>query len=216
MNQFLPSTPARFAPNQRWLRVGLMLAIASSLTTLALTGCSTATLLGASVDMASFVPTVARTKTLPLPALTLQSFKPLDDKDGNPNNGFLIETPISSINIIEGFNAEIALALSTTSQSSVKLELFIAPASETDVYQAKYVVSSDDKTIAAGGSENVSLKFDLQLNAASSDTLTTINSGKFRVGLNLGVQAQTFGSFTFTLNKAIAGVSGYPAKIIIK
>jgi hypothetical protein len=216
MKQDLPSTPFRFALNQRWLKVGLMLAIASSLTTLALTGCSTATLLGASVDMASFVPAVARTKTLPLPALSLQVFKPLDDKDGNPTNGFLIETPISSINIIEGFNAEIALALSSSSQSSVKLELFIAPASETDVYQLKYVVSSDDKTITAGGSENVSLKFDLQLNGASSETLATVKSGKFRIGLNLGVQAQTFGSFTFTLNKAIAGVSGYPAKLITK
>jgi hypothetical protein len=211
MKQDLPSTPFRFALNQRWLKVGLMLAIASSVN-----ACSTATLLGASVDMASFVPAVARTKTLPLPALNLQSFKPLDDKDGNPNNGFLIETPISSINIIEGFNAEIALALSSSSQSSVKLELFIAPASETDVYQLKYVVSSDDKTITAGSSENVSLKFDLQLNGASSDTLATVKSGKFRVGLNLGVQAQTLGSFTFTLNKAIAGVSGYPTKLITK
>jgi hypothetical protein len=216
MNRILPANPARFALNQRWLKVGLMLAIASSLTTLTLTGCSTATLLGASVDMASFVPPVARTKTLPLPALSLQAFKPLDDKDGNPNNGFLIETPISSINIIEGFNAEIALALSSSSQSSVKLELFIAPASETDVYQVKYVVASDDKTIAAGGSENISLKFDLQPNSAASDALAIIKSGKFRVGLNLGVQAQTFGSFTFTLNKAIAGVSGYPAKLITK
>jgi hypothetical protein len=108
------------------------------------------------------------------------------------------------------------LALSSSSQSSVKLELFIAPASETDVYQLKYVVASDDKTIVAGGSENVSLKFDLQLSSASSDTLATVKSGKFRVGLNLGVQAQTLGSFTFTLNKAIAGVSGYPAKLITK
>jgi hypothetical protein len=216
MNQILTTTPARRTLNQQWLKVGLMFAITSSLTTLALTGCSTATLLGASVDMASFIPAVARTKTLPLPALTLQAFKPLDDKDGNPNNGFLIETPISSINIIEGFNTEIGLALSTTSQSSVKLEVFIAPASETDVYQAKYVVTSDDKTIAAGGSETVSLKFDLQPNSAASDASTIIKSGKFRVGLNLGVQAQTFGSFTFTLNKALAGVSGYPAKLITR
>ena len=219
MNQFLPATPARPSPkhqwpNQQWLKFGLMLAVASSLTTLALTGCSTATLLGASVDMASFVPAVARTKTLPVPPIILQSFKPLDDKDGNPNNGFLIETPISSISIIEGFNAEIALALGSTSQSSVKLELFIAPASEPDVYQAKYVVTSDDKTIAAGGSETVSLKFDLQPNSTSSETLTIIKSGKFRIGVNLGVQSQTSGSFTFTLNKAVAGVSGYPVKII--
>lgn len=217
----LPANPARsMLKNQRlnhqWLKVGLMLAIASSLTTLALTGCSTATLIGVSVDMASFVPAGARTKTLPLPALSLQSFKPLEDKDGNPNNGFLIETPISSINIIEGFNAEIELALGSTSQSSVKLELFIAPASEINVYQAKYVVTSDDKSIAAGGTENVSLKFDLQPNSTASETLAVIKAGKFRIGLNLGVQAQTFGSFTFTLNKAIAGVSGYPAKIITK
>jgi hypothetical protein len=216
MNRILPAKPAHLTLNHRWLKAGLMLAITSSLTTLALTGCSTATLLGASVDMASFVPVVARTKTLPLPALNLQAFKPLDDKDGNPNNGFLIETPISSINIIEGFNAEIALALSSSSQSSVKLELFIAPASETNVYQANYVVASDDKNIAAGGTENVSLKFDLQLNGASNDTLATVKSGKFRVGLNLGVQAQTLGTFTFTLNKALAGVSGYPAKLITK
>ena len=214
MNQILPANPARPALNQRWFKFGLMVAVTSSLTTLALTGCSTATLLGASVDMASFVPPIARTKTLPLPALTLQAFKPLDDKDGNPTNGFLIETPISSISIIEGFNAEIELALSTTSQSSVKLELFIAPASEPDVYQAKYVVTSDDKTIAAGGSETVSLKFDLQPNSTSSETLTIIKSGKFRIGVNLGVQSQTSGSFTFTLNKAVAGVSGYPVKII--
>jgi hypothetical protein len=216
MNQILPSTPAQPALKSGWLKFGLMLAIASSLTTLTLTACSTATLLGASVDMASFVPPIARTKTLPLPAVTLQAFKPLDDKDGNPNNGFLMETPISSISIIEGFNADIELALSTTSQSSVKLELFIAPASEVNVYQAKYVVTSDDKTIAANGSETVSLKFDLQPNSAANDALTTIKSGKFRVGLNLGVQAQALGSFTFTLNKAIAGVSGYPAKIIAK
>jgi hypothetical protein len=216
MKQILPSTPARPTLKYGWLKFGLMVAIASSLTTLALTGCSTATLLGASVDMVSFVPAAARTKTLLLPALSLQAFKPLDDKDGNPNNGFLIETPISSINIIEGFNAEIALALSSTSQSSVKLEFFIAPASETNVYQTKYVVTADDKTIAAGGSENFSLKFDLQTNSQSSDALAIIKSGKFRLGLNLGVQAQTPGSFTFTLNKASAGVSGYPAKIITK
>jgi hypothetical protein len=166
--------------------------------------------------MASFVPPIARTQTLPLPALTLQAFKPLDDKDGNTNNGFLIETPISSINIIEGFNAEITLALGSSSQSSVKLELFIAPASETDVYQTKYVVASDDKSIAPGGSESVTLKFDLQPNSAASDALTIIKSGKFRLGLNLGAQAQTLGTFTFTLNKAIAGVSGYPAKILAK
>lgn len=193
-----------------WLKVGLMLAIAC------LNACSTATLLSASVDMASFIPTVARTKTLPLPALSLQSFKPLDDKDGNPSNGFLIETPISNINIIEGFNTEVALALSSTSQLSIKLELFIAPASETDVYQAKYLVASDDKTIAAGGSETVSLKFDLQPSNATGEAPATIKSGKFRLGLNLSVQAQTLGSITFTLNKATAGVSGYPAKIISK
>ena len=221
MKQILPSTPASPALKNRWLKhgrlkfgslkVGLMLAVASSLN-----ACSTATLIAANVDMASFVPAVARSKTVPLPALSLQSFKPLDDKDGNPNNGFLIQTPISSISIIEGFNAEIALALGSTSQSSVKLELFVAPASETDVYQDKYVVTSDDKTIAADGSENVSLKFDLQPNNAAGEALAIIKSGKFRVGLNLGVQAQTPGSFTFTLNKAIAGVSGYPVKIIAK
>jgi hypothetical protein len=216
MKQILPAIPVHPALKHRWLKsewlkFGLTLAIASSLN-----ACSTATLLGASIDMASFVPSSARTKTLPLPALSLQAFKPLDDKDGNPNNGFLIETPISSIDIIEGFNAEIELALSSTSQSGVKIELFIAPPSETDLYQAKYVIASDDKTITAGGSENVSLKFDLQPNSAASTALTTIKSGKFRLGLNLGVQAQALGSFTFTLNKAIAGVSGYPAKIIAK
>ena len=216
MKQFLPTTPTRSTQKHGWLKVGLMLISTSSLTALALNGCSTATLLGASVDMVSFVPAVARTKTLPLPALSLQAFKPLDDKDGNPTNGFLIETPISSISIIEGFDAEIVLALSSTSQSSVKLELFVAPASETDVYQTKYVVAADDKTITAGGNENVSLKFDLQPNGAASEALTTIKSGKFRLGVNLGVQAQTLGTFTFTLNKASAGVSGYPAKLITK
>jgi hypothetical protein len=193
------------------LKLGLMIGLISSLN-----ACSTATLIGASVDMASFVPVPARSQTLLIPAIGTLSLKPLDDKDGNPTNGFLIETPISSIDIIEGFNAEIGLGLGSSNPSAVKMELFIAPTSETDVYQAKYVVASDEKSITAGGNETVTLKFDLQPNSAASDALTIIKSGKFRLGLNLGVQALTGGSFTFTLNKAVAGISGYPAKIIAK
>jgi hypothetical protein len=191
---------------------GLASAIVSSL--LGLTACSTATMIGATIDMASFVPAIARSQTVPLPAVSALSLKPLDDKDGNPNNGFLITAPISGINIIEGFNAEINLKLGSSSQTGVKLELFIAPETVSDIYQASYLVTSDEKTITAGGSENVTVKFDLQPNSAASTALSVIKSGKFRIGLNLGLQTTTLGSFTYTLNKAVAGVSGFPAKLI--
>jgi hypothetical protein len=204
--------------NPAWKR-GLATALVSSALGVGLTACSTATLIGATIDMASFVPPIARSQTVPLPAISSISLKPLDDKDGNPNNGFLISTPISGINIIEGFNAEVSLKLGSSSQTAVKLELFIAPETVSDIYQASYLVTSDDRTITAGGSENVTLKFDLQPNSASNSSatagaLSAIKSGKFRLGLNLGLQTTTLGSFTYTLNKAAAGVSGYPAKLI--
>jgi hypothetical protein len=199
--------------NSTW-KIVLATAVVSSLFSLGLTACSTATLIGATIDMASFIPAIARSQTVPLPAVSTVSLKPLDDKDGNANNGFLISTPISGINIIEGFNAEIALNLGSSTQTGVKLELFIAPEQTSDVYQAAYLVTSADQTIPAGGSENVTLKFDLQPNSAASAALSAIKSGKFRLGLNLGLQTSTLGSFTYTLNKAAAGVSGYPAKLI--
>ena len=206
--------------NPAW-KLGLASAIVSSV--MGLSGCSTATLIGATIDMASFVPAVARSQTVPLPAASTIVLKPLDDKDGNPNNGFLITTPISGINIIEGFDAEINLKLGSSTQTGVKLELFIAPETVADIYQANYLVTSDDKTISAGGSENVILKFDLQANfpansstntPANAQALLAIKSGKFRLGFNLGLQTSTLGSFNYTLNKAVAGVSGYPAKLI--
>jgi hypothetical protein len=190
-------------------KLGLTIVVVSSLT-----ACSTATLIGATIDMASFVPAVQRTQTVPLLAVGTVALKPLDDKDGNPNNGFLITTPISGINIIEGFNADIALNLGSSTQTGVKLELFVAPEAAIDVFKPIYLVASDDKTIAAGGQENVTLKVDLQANSAASESLTAIKSGKFRLGINLGLQTSSVGSFTFTLNKAAAGVSGYPAKLI--
>ena len=202
------------ARNHSGSKFGLVVVIISSLLGLGLSACSTATLIGATIDMASFVPANARSQTVPLPALSTISSKPLDDKDGNPNNGFLISTPISGINIIEGFNAEIVLNLGSSSQTDVKLELFIAPETVQDIYQANYLVTSADKTITAGGSEIVSLKFDLQPNSAASAALSAIKSGKFRLGLSLGLQTGTAGSFSYTLNKATAGVSGYPAKLI--
>jgi hypothetical protein len=195
-------------------KLGLTIIVVSGLLSIGLTACSTATLIGATIDMASFVPTVQRTQTVPLLAVGSVALKPLDDKDGNPNNGFLITTPISGINIIEGFNAEIALNLGSSSQTGVKLELFVAPETATDIFKPIYLVASDDKTIAAGGSEIVTLKVDLQPNSAASESLTAIKSGKFRLGINLGLQTSSVGSFTFTLNKAAAGVSGYPAKLI--
>jgi hypothetical protein len=179
---------------------------------LVLTACSTATLIGASIDMASFVPSIARAQTVPLPAIGTVALKPLDDRDGNPNNGFLIETPISSIDIIEAFNAEVDLRLGSSSPSGVKLELFIAPNTETDIYKTGYLVASDDKTIAAGGSETVVLKFNLQPGSA----LDLVKSGKFRLGLSLSIQTSSLGSFTYSLNKAVAGVKGYPAKLITR
>ena len=202
------------ALNKAGPKFGLIVVVISSLLGLGLSACSTATLIGATIDMASFVPANARSKTVPLPALSTVSSKPLDDKDGNPNNGFLITTPISGINIIEGFNAEIVLNLGSSAQTDVKLELFIAPETAQDIYQANYLVSSVDKTITAGGSEVVSLKFDLQPNSATSAALSSIKTGKFRLGLSLGLQTITGGNFSYTLNKAAAGVSGYPAKLI--
>jgi hypothetical protein len=214
MKRLISSNRTRFLPKLGLLKSGLpkigLIGIA-----LVLNACSTATLLSASIDMASFVPPVARSQTVPIPALGL-SLKPLDDNDGNPNNGFLILTPISSIDIIEGFNADIALALGSSAETTVKLQLFIAPDSATDVYQAQYAVASDDKTITAGGQQDVSLKFDLQANNNLATALASVKSGKFRFGLSLGLQAASGGSFSFTLNKAVAGISGYPAKLITK
>jgi hypothetical protein len=186
-----------------------------SLLGLSLSACSTATLIGANIDMASFVPATARSQTVPLPAVGNLSVRPLDDKDGNPNNGFLISSPIANIDIIEAFSAEIDLKLGSSSQSGVKLEMFIAPDTATDVYLAQYAVASDEKIIAAGGRENLIIKFDLQANGDSS-ALAAIKSGKFRLGLNVGVQTSAIGSFSYVLNKANAGVKGYPAKLIAR
>ena len=181
-----------------------------------LNACSTATLLGATIDMASFVPVTARTATVPIPALGTLNVRPLDDKDGNPNNGFLIQTAISSIDIIENFNADVALTLGSSVETGVKLQLFIAPDSATDVYQAIYEVSTDEKTIAAGGQQDVTVKFDLKATNNLADAFARIKSGKFRLGVSLGLQTTSGGSFTFTLSKAVAGISGYPAKLVTK
>ena len=205
MKRLISSRYSRFA-----LHLGLVIGNAS------LSACSTATLLGATIDMASFVPATARTVTVPIPALGTLNVKPLDDKDGNPNNGFLIETAISSIDIIENFNADVALTLGSSVETGVKLQLFIAPDSATDVYQAQYEVSTDDKTIAAGGQQDVTLKFDLRATNSLASAFALIKSGKFRLGVSLGLQATSGGSFTFTLSKAVAGISGYPAKLVTK
>jgi hypothetical protein len=191
--------------------------VALGLIALGLTGCSTATLISANIDLASFVPVNIRSFSVPLlPVLTSQSFKPLDDNDGNPNNGFLIETPISSIDIIEAFNADLALVLSSGNATAVKAELFVAPVGAVDVYQSQYSVALDEKSIAAGGQETLRLRFALQKNSPTSVTLTEIKKGKFRLGLSLGLQAPTGGSFSYNLSSANAGVSGYPAKIVAK
>jgi hypothetical protein len=202
------------APRQQVLKLGLLSIIASSLI-----GCSTATLINATIDLASFVPPIARAQTIPvLPALaTTQAFKPLDDnKDGFPDNGFLIETPISGIDIIEGFNTAVSLGASSSNATSLKAELFIAPVSATDVYLAQYSVSNTgDKAIAAGASQALKLDFDLQP-GNNSAALVEIKKGKFRLGLKLGLTAPTGGSFSYSLDKALAGVTGYPAKIFLR
>jgi hypothetical protein len=196
--------------SSRYTRLALVLGIAC------LNACSTATLLGATIDMASFVPASARSVTVPIPALGTLALKPLDDKDGNPNNGFLIETAISSIDIIENFSADIVLALGSSAEIGVKLQLFIAPNTATDVYQAQYEVSTDTQTIPAGGQQDVRLKFDLQANNSLANAYAQIKTGKFRLGVSLVLQSTSAGSFTFTLSKAVAGISGYPVKLIAK
>jgi hypothetical protein len=206
----------RTSLRHRVLQLGLLAAIASSLM-----ACSTATIINATIDLASFVPQPARAATVPLPALpTPQSLTPLNDGDGNQNNGFLIETPISGIDIIEGFNTSVSLAVGSSNATSLKAELFIAPVSAVDAYLPQYsVASSSDKTIAAGGKETVKLDFDLQpsnSNQALNGALVEIKKGQFRLGLKLSLSAPTGGNFSFSLDKAVAGVTGYPAKIIAR
>jgi hypothetical protein len=192
-------------------RFALTVALAS-----ALLGCSSATLIGATIDLASFVPAANRTQTLPIVALTPLMVRPIEDNDAVPTNGFLVETPLAKIDVIEGLNAQFDLALTSSTQTEVKVGVFIAPITEPNVYQPKFAVTSVDSSLAAGESGKVSLKLDLESGSPFSSALAEVRKGKFRIGLELNLSAGSVGSVTITLDRAKLGVAGYPAKLLTR
>jgi hypothetical protein len=182
---------------------------ALALTTLA--ACSTKTLFTINVDADSFVAAKDRAGDLPAGVGGVLDYRfPDDDGDTVTNNDFNgVTVNVAGLKFLEAAKFSVTIGLDTTATGS--LELFIAPESVTDIYQAQYRVLQSTTTTGQDFNAGVNLGAK-DSDPAKAQAFAAIQSGKFRVGAHLQGAAAPGSSIKYTLKDISVSASGYPIK----
>lgn len=179
----------------------------------ALSGCANYTLIRFNVDVGSLMGDQALKTTIPFTIPELSIDKTIPDKpEGQLLNNFPKLDVLNSVNL--EFLAQ------TSADITGGVSIYVAPGSETNVYQDNlYLVSQT----GAAATKSVQVKFAFAPLGATptpeqqrqASALTAIKSGNFRVGLKIkGTFSSPQNELEINLKTFKIGISGYPTKLI--
>ena len=186
-----------------------------------LASCASFTLVNANFDAASFIPSTQKTGTLAVTGVTpTLQFVPQDDS--NINNGYLVNG-LPTLGFVESFKIQIKVGLASQASSAAtingSLEVYLAPTTEQNIFQAQYLISSGNPvSLAPGSSSALDLTVTLGKTAtgAQANALTEVKKGTFRFGAQLRLESTGGGSIDYTVDTAKLSVSGYPVNAFAK
>jgi type IV pilus biogenesis protein CpaD/CtpE len=187
---------------------------------LALSGCANYTLITIKVDVASLVGEAALKTTLQFSTPTLL----VNETVPNKPEGQLIDN-FPKLDVLNSAKLDILVLTGDGSGNTAKISgsvrVYVAPTTETNIYQdSKYLISN---TNAATATSSIQINFELAPTGASptpeqqirADALKAIQTGKFRVGVKIG---GTFDGAQTKLELALKtfkiNISGYPIKLV--
>ncbi|AEB11832.1 hypothetical protein [Marinithermus hydrothermalis] len=173
---------------------------------LTLVGCSGSTLTTLKVDLASFIAAQGFDSGEVSPASgTVYLPAGEDGRADLPDGGQLVQLP--SLEVLE--RAAITVRLNLTNQgtasTSFSIAVYIAPDSESNIYQETYRVGQTAQLLLAAG-ETGPLELVLALSETENlEAFNRVRAGRFRVGLRLDSGG---GTVAYTVTTAEVSVSG--------
>jgi hypothetical protein len=186
------------------------LALTASLALL-LSGCSRHTALTVRADLIPFLDSASTQTTVPYTGGTITIDLP--PNSSQPTAGTLVDlngvgVPADAIRTIDGLALDFAVAVMPDSDIDAgTATLYIAPASETDIFQSGYEVAQVSiPALPATRSTTVTGAF--QLDAQHhADAFTRVQSGSFRLGVALHASAASGGQAQLDLTRLEVAVS---------
>lgn len=194
-------------PRARTLR--LLALSAASLALLA--GCSRHTALSVYADLVPFLGTASTQATVPYTAGTTTLDLPPDSSQ--PTAGALVDlsglgVPADAIQNVDELGLDLTVAVRPDSAVDAgSATLFVAPSGETDIFQAPYAAGRIDvPALPANQSSTVTGSFllDAQHHPAA---LARVQSGSFRIGVQLQASAATGGQAQIDLQHLVVSVA---------
>lgn len=178
-----------------------------SLALLLLSGCGARTKYTVVVDMANYLS--SKSGNIPTAATDSTIIVPNNDKAG-------LLVPLPKQDVIEDARLNVKVTLQNTGASNMsgKLEVRMAPSSDssdiTDGAGGDFALTNIDVLVTPGSSQVVPL--DLVINAtANPNAFSLIKNGQFRMAFKLTVSSP---GGTFSLNQARISVTGRPFALI--
>jgi type IV pilus biogenesis protein CpaD/CtpE len=186
---------------------------------LALAGCANYTLITIKVDVASLVGEAALKTTLQFSTPTIV----VNETVPNKPEGQLIDN-FPKLEVLNSAKLDILVLTGdgsgNTAQISGSIRVYVAPTTETNIYQdSKYLISNT----GAAATSSIQINFELAPAGASptpeqqirADALKAIQTGKFRVGVKIqGTFESAQTKFEIALKTFKINISGYPIKLV--
>lgn len=178
---------------------------------LPLAACSRHTALTVRADLAPFMTASEKQATLSY------AFGPYDIKlpasTTTPNPGELIDltqigVPASATSVVDAFALDLAGTVTpTTDLPAGSAGIYVAPSNATDAFQASYRVATvATPSLTANHSATVTARVHLD-SQSDPNALKRIQSGAFRLGVEVSGNASNAGSADVTLTKMLVSVT---------
>lgn len=190
-------------------RIYVATAIVAGLAIL-LGGCSRHTALTVRADLVAFLGS-SNSVTVTYSSGTTQTKLPPNST--SPDAGYLVDlstsgVPTSAVQAIDSLSLDVAIGVTPdTDLGAGEASIYIAPASENNIFQSQYAVSQVSAS-SLPANQTTTLSDTVTLDAASHPkALATVQSGSFRVGVEIQTTATQAGKADLTLKRLLVSVS---------
>ena len=177
---------------------------------LLLAGCSRHTALTFRADLVAFLGSSSSVSVSYSSGTTDLKLPP---NSSSPDGGYLVDlsqlgVPSSAIQAIDALSLDVSADITpTTDLGAGQATLYVAPASASNIFQSQYAISQvSAPAFPANQATNVSGSFALDAQS-HPQALATIQSGSFRIGVEVQASASQGGQADLTLKHLPVAVS---------
>ncbi|HKI59016.1 MAG TPA: hypothetical protein VKA00_07370 [Trueperaceae bacterium] len=181
---------------------------------IALASCSRHTSLTVRADLVPFMTTGQRQASISYPTGSLDIQLPVSTTPPNPGASIdltQLGVPASAASAIDAFALDLAATVDpTTNVDAGTASIFVAPSNATNAFQSAYLVTQVD-TPALTANQTATVTAAVRLDAQTNPgALQYIQSGAFRLGVEIQANAASAGSADVELTRMVVAVSAPP------